>query len=90
MEAVGAALSRGVELSTGRVAKLRAELILNNREVLDRVVGDIHDRTRHALVVVVDALDGKVVIARTLSADCRARAGSQTAELPTPAPAATG
>src|SRR5207253_3137383 len=47
----------GIELPAGRMSELGAELILQNRELLDGVDGDIDVGTGHVLQVVVGALN---------------------------------
>ena len=69
VKVVGTALDRGVELAAGRVAELGVELVRQQGEVLDRVVGDSDQVAGHRLVVVVHSFHGEVVVVRALSAD---------------------
>ena len=79
MKLVGSADNHGVELRSRRVSELRAELILQNRQVLDRVVGNGDQRTCNRPIVVVHSFDAEVVIPGTLSAYRRAGAGAESA-----------
>src|SRR6202034_2777930 len=68
-----------VELTTGRMAKLRRKLIRDQRKVRHRIIGHIHKRPRQSLVVIVDSFNREVIIPRTLSANRRTNANSNTA-----------
>ena len=61
-----------IELTAGRMSEFGAELILQNRELLDCVDGDIDVGTGHVLQVIVCALNHEIVVARPLSPNCRA------------------
>src|SRR6202030_2670382 len=62
VQGVGSADDVGVELTAGGVAELGRELIGDEGELTDGVVGDVDEGTGDALVVVVDAFDGEVVV----------------------------
>ncbi len=62
MEGVRPALYYGVELAAGGVPEFRGELILQQRKFRDRVVGNANQWTGYPFIVVVDALDCKVVV----------------------------
>jgi hypothetical protein len=79
VQGVGAAEDVGVELTTGRVAKLWRELGGDQRKTAYGIVRYIDQGTRDCLVVVVDALDLKVVVTGTLAANRRADANPDTA-----------
>src|ERR1700693_5522895 len=66
MKAVRAAFDGRVELAAGRVTELRIELIGKQSKVLDGFRGNCNQRSRNGLVVVVDALDRKIIVAWTL------------------------
>src|SRR6202022_1688195 len=59
----------GIELAARGVPKLRRKLVRDQRELADCVVGDVKQRASERLRVVVDALNHKIVVARTLSAN---------------------
>jgi hypothetical protein len=61
------------------MAELRGELVGEQGKLARRIVGNGEKRPRHTLVVIVDAFNGVVVVARPLAADGRTRAGSNTA-----------
>ncbi len=69
MKLVCAALHHLVELAARRVAEVRAELILQEGEFGNGIVGNEHQWARDAAAVVVDAFDGEVIIARALAPD---------------------
>src|SRR5262249_4974271 len=68
MEGVCSALDHLIELAAVGVTELGAEDVLKNRELLHRVVRYYQRRTGNAFVIVVDAVDGEIIIARTLTA----------------------
>ena len=49
------------------MSEFRGKLILQNRKVLNGVVGDGHNWAGNGLAVVVHAFNRKVVVARTLT-----------------------
>src|SRR5438270_9821868 len=61
------------------MAELRRELVGNKGKALDRIIGNVDERTSDSLVVVVDAFNGEVVVTGTLSADRRPDANPDTA-----------
>jgi hypothetical protein len=79
VKTVSAADDIGVELAAGRMAELRGELVGEQGKLARRIVGDGNERSGHALVVIVDAFNGVVVVARPLAADGRSRAVPNTA-----------
>src|ERR1039457_3869535 len=68
---VGAALHHLVELAARGGAAGRAELIPQKGEFRYGIVGNARQGTRDAAVVVVDAIDREVVVARALAPDAR-------------------
>src|SRR6202007_2624995 len=56
----------------GRVAEFCAELILDNSEFSDRVIGNARDPTRRILTIVIDSFNIEAVVAWSLAADSRA------------------
>src|SRR5262249_8053396 len=78
VQCVRSADQHGVELTAGRVAIFRAELILDDRELRNGVVGNAGNRTSHILAVIVDAFNVEAVIARALAADRRAESDADT------------
>src|SRR5277367_2706784 len=74
VEGIRSALHYRVELSARRVPEFWRKLILQQREFRHRIVGNRYQGPSDALVVVVHALDGEVVVARTLSTDRRTAA----------------
>ena len=78
MQLVGAALDDRIELAAGRMTVFGRELVLQHGELRNSIVGDEHQRPCHALIVVVDAFDSEIVVARTLAADGRSRSGANT------------
>ncbi|MYC67922.1 MAG: hypothetical protein F4X12_16465 [Acidobacteriia bacterium] len=87
VDIVAPAADHRVELASGGAAEFRAVLVLQQREFRHRLVRHVHDAPRDALVVVVDALDHEVVVARPLAANrgafaqARAAAGSDARAL---------
>ena len=80
MKGVGAAFQNRIELPAGRVPVLRAFLILQDVEFSHGVVrAGADQRTSDRFIVVVNAIDHEMVIARTLSADRRTFAGADAA-----------
>src|SRR5580704_16860750 len=51
------------------MSKLRAELVLQHRKLGHGVVGNAYYRTRDVLAIVIYAVNGEIVVARTLAAD---------------------
>src|SRR5690349_24555185 len=74
MKGVRSALYHGVELSSRRMAKLRRELVLQQRKFRNRVIRNKNQRTGHGLVVIVYPSEHEAVVARTLPADRWSRA----------------
>src|SRR5947209_12572052 len=60
-----------VELAAGGVAELGRELVLQHGEIVYRIVGNRHQRTSDRLVVVIHSLDGKIIVARSLTGNGR-------------------
>ena len=79
VELVGAALHDLIELPARGMAIFRRELVCQQREFFHRIIRDDRKRTGHGLAIVVDSLDGEVVVARALSADGRAAAHTHRA-----------
>ena len=79
VEAVGAADDRGVELAAGGVTEVRRELVDDEGELTDGIVGDIDQWTGDALVVVVDTFNRVVVGPGTKTADGGAGANAEAA-----------
>ena len=78
MEMVAAGHDEAVELSAGGVAELRRVHVLKEDELGDRFVGYVKQRTGDALGVVIDSIDGEVVVARTLTANGGTGPGAET------------
>ena len=70
---VGAALHNRVEDAARSAAKLRRELVLQQRKLTDGFVGDIDKRSRVVVVVIADAVQVEGVIVGTLAGDGRAK-----------------
>src|SRR5207249_7614712 len=68
----------GIELPSRGMTELRRELILQERELSDRLIRNIDEWTSHSLVIVIHAFNVKVVIHRTLAANRRTCALSDT------------
>ena len=81
MEGVRPAPDGGVELPTRGVAKLGVELVGQQREVFYGVVWNRDQVAGQSLVIVVDALDGEVVVVRTLASHRWPGADSQRTRL---------
>ncbi len=79
MNVIGAGDDQGVELTAGGVAVLRGVDILEKDELGGCVIGNVEEGTGDALGVVVDSVDGEVVVAGTLAADGGAGACSEAA-----------
>ena len=69
VDGISAANDDLVELATGRVPELGAELVLNYGEVGDGIVGDRHQRSGDGLIVVVGTFDGEVILAGAFATD---------------------
>src|ERR1700719_1303261 len=69
MKQIRTALDDGVELPTGRMSEVRSELVLQNREFRHCIVRNRDQRAGNGFVIVVDTLDGEVVISGTLATD---------------------
>ena len=67
MELIRSALHNGVELTARGMPKFRRKLVLQHGKFSNRIVGHFHQGAGNACVVVVHALDGEIVIARSLS-----------------------
>src|SRR5437660_143206 len=78
MPAVRSADHNGIELATIRVSELRTELVLQNREVLHRIVRHVGKRAGDTFIVVVRAFNHEVVITGALPSDTGASTSSQT------------
>ena len=79
MQFIAAILGDNVELAAIRVSELRIELILQHREVGNRIVRHVNRRAGDTLVVIVHSFDREIIIAWTLPSDCRTRSSSQAA-----------
>ena len=66
---VGTALHHQVEYASGCTAKFGTELVLQNVELRDGLVGDQHRRTRDIAVVIVHTVDRKAIVLRPLARD---------------------
>src|SRR5437667_50432 len=69
VEVVRPRLGRGDELSGRGVSELRAELVRQQGELLDRVRDDGGDGTREVGRVVVEAVDDEIIVAGAIAAD---------------------
>src|SRR5205085_10180792 len=67
LELIRSALHNGVELTARGMPKFRRKLVLQHGKFSNRIVGHFHQGAGNACVVVVHALDGEIVIARSLS-----------------------
>src|SRR5581483_2429489 len=79
VQRVGSGLDDGVELAAGGVAVFGAELVGEQGELGDIIVGYVDHRTGDGLAVVVDAIYREVVAGGALSADGRTGAVAGTA-----------
>ena len=81
VKTIGAGFDIGIELSAGRVSEFGLKHVLQQCEFLNCVIGNVNERPRNRLAVVVDTFDCEVVIARALTADrgafARANAASR-------------
>ena len=78
MKGVRAGKNVRVELAPGGMTKLRRKLRRDQGEFTCRVVWKVNQRTGNRLVIVVDAFDGEVVVARPLASDGRADADANS------------
>ena len=67
MHIVGTALHDGVKLPAGGMAEFGVVVVLENREFSGGVGRNIHKRSRHRFVIVVNTLDHEIVIHGTLT-----------------------
>ncbi len=79
MELVGAGDDGGVELAAGGVTELGRELVGDEGEVADGIVGHVDEWAGDGLVVVVDAFNCEVIVTRALTADRWANTDTDTA-----------
>ncbi len=79
VELVAAALHDGVELAAGGMAVLGLKLILKQCEFGNGFTGHERVRSRDVFSIIVDALDGEVIVPRALTADRRTRTNSDAA-----------
>jgi hypothetical protein len=79
VKVIGAGDDEAVELSAGGVAELRGVDVLEKYKLGYGLVGHVEERAGDALRVVVDSIDGEVVVARTLTADGGTSTGAEAA-----------
>ena len=69
MDLVGSAFHYGIEDAAGATAKLRTELVLQNGNLRNRVIGDENERTGVVPAVVADTVKIERIIVGPLSGD---------------------
>ena len=68
MKTIGSTFDRSIELAARRMPEFRVELIFQNGEILNSVIGNRREIARHGFGVVVHALYCEVVVTGPLPA----------------------
>jgi hypothetical protein len=79
MELIAAALHDRVELAARRMPELGLKLVLEQRKFSDGFAGHRGIRPGYVFSVVIDTLDRKIIVPRSLTADRRAGADADAA-----------